>query len=104
MAISPSGNPYSPWRPAGSASTSTSRVVGDAASREWGKIMASRNMPADRAAIRPDTAAAIKAAQHLWLAADGMPARESASSNLDREMDAFITLLVDQASMSKQRP
>jgi hypothetical protein len=50
---------------------------------------------ASDATLRPDAAAAIRAAQHVWLDDSDAPTRS-------RNIDAFIDMLVDQASFTRR--
>jgi hypothetical protein len=56
-----------------------------------------------RTSLRPDTAATIRAAQDVWLASEFARPRDRESREFEQELEAFINLLLDQASIAGRR-
>jgi len=100
MAISPLGSPFLDQRH-GVPATSPARRLDTAVSLDWNQVFLDQEKSQARASLRPEMAASIRAAQNIWLAAqDGQPTAMQ-TANADTHIEAFITMLVAQASHAR---
>jgi hypothetical protein len=103
MAIPPAGSHPLDRRSNAAATPSSARAADDAAKvLDWNKVMMDQDRAQARASLRPDTAAAIRAAQNVWLNSQEKPITAKRSPDAEGDIEAFITMLVNQASSAKK--
>lgn len=104
MAISPTSSPFLDRRSAVPATTSSAaHRLETAKPLDWDQVLLDQEKIQARASLRPEMAASIRAAQNVWLAAQDKPATALRPPNAEVDMEAFITMLVAQASQAKAR-
>lgn len=103
MAIPSTGIQFQDWRPAAPVNASAARAADTEGARDWSRLLMDQEKVQARASLRPDTAAAIKAAQSVWLASQQTPVSGSGFSDTERDIETLISMLVDQASGAKHR-
>ena len=101
MAISPLGSPFLDRRSGIQATTPSVRGLDTATSLDWNQVFLDQEKSQARASLRPEMAASIRAAQNIWLAAQDGQATAMQAANADTNIEAFITMLVAQASHAR---
>ena len=102
MAISPFGSSF-PDLHSGVQTNPPTEHRGDiSAALDWNQILLDQEKIQARASLRPEMAASIRAAQNVWLAAQDMQPVRMPAQDAEMDIEAFITMLVEQASEAKR--
>ncbi|QEI04494.1 hypothetical protein FXN63_00600 [Pigmentiphaga aceris] len=101
MAISPPGS-HSLERDYGIRVTASSTFETGAKQLDWNQVLLDQEQIQARASLRPDTAASIRAAQHVWLASQDRQMTAVRAQDSEVAIEALIAMLVDQASMARR--
>ena len=102
MAISPPGSPFLDRRSVVQATTPAARRLEAEKSAGWNQALFDQEKLQARASLRPDMAASIRAAQNVWLAAQDTQPALMPGQDAEMDIEAFITMLVAQASEARR--
>jgi len=102
MAISPLGSPFLDRRSGAQATSPSVRGLDTATSLDWNQVFLDQEKSQARASLRPEMAASIRAAQNVWLAAQDVPPVLMPAPGAETDIEAFITMLVEQASEARR--
>jgi hypothetical protein len=102
MAISPLRSPFLDRRTGVQATPSAAHRLDTVSLPDWNQVMLDQEKIQARASLRPEMAASIRAAQNIWLAAQNTQPALIPASDAETDIEAFITMLVEQASNAKR--
>lgn len=103
MAISPFGSPFLDRPPGVQTNSPAGHRVDISAATDWNQILLDQEKIQARASLRPEMAASIRAAQDVWLAAHDVQPALIPAQDAETHIEAFITMLVEQASEARRR-
>lgn len=102
MAISPPGSPFLERRSVVQATPPAAHRLETAKPLDWDQVLLDQEKIQARASLRPEMAASIRAAQNVWLAAQDTQPALMPAQDADMDIEAFITMLVAQASEARR--
>ena len=102
MAISPLGNPFLDRRFGVQAASSAELRLDGTNVLDWNQVFIDQEKIQARASLRPEMAASIRAAQNVWLATQDAPPALTPAPGAEPDIEAFITMRVEQASEARR--
>lgn len=103
MAISPFGSSFPDLHAGVQTNMPAGRRDGDTStSLDWNHVLRDQEKDQARASLRPELAATIRAAQHVWLTAPDIQPVPMPVQDAEMNIEAFITMLVAQASEARR--